>query len=78
MTYQSKTGETYRYKSDAVIAALSADASLAQWYRDEHGVDADWLDTLTASNCNTYGLGAHGDLCDMILADAGISYVSAE
>ena len=75
--YKAKDGETFRYKSDAVKSALKADAGLAKWYRDEHGVDADWIDSLTASNCNTYGRGAHGDLCDMIIADAGITNYDA-
>lgn len=72
MIYKSKDGETFRYKSDAVDHVLRTDAEIAKWYRDEHGVDDEWISNLDASNCNTYGLGAPGDLCDMILADAGV------
>jgi len=66
-------GKIYRYKSDAVIAALKADEDLAKWYREEHGVDDDWINSLNASNCNTYGENAPGDICDLIAEDAGIS-----
>lgn len=72
MTYTAKTGETFRYKSDAVKWVLKNDAEIAAWYRDEHGVNEDWVDNLNASNCSTYGMGAPGDTCDMILADAGV------
>lgn len=73
--FKSQTGETFSYKSEAVKAALAANAELAQWYCDEHGVDAEWINSLNASNCNNYGSDAHGDLCDMILADAKIEKI---
>lgn len=71
--YKTKDGETFRYKSDAVEHVLATDADLAKWYRTEHGVDDDWIAELNASNCNTYGLGAPGELCDMILKDADVT-----
>ena len=72
--FKLKSGETFSYKSDAVVAALSSDADLAKWYREQCGVDADWIDNLDASNCRTYGLDSPGDICDMIANDAGIVY----
>lgn len=73
MTYTTKTGATFQYKSDAVKHILKTDADLATWYLDEHGVDAAWIENLNASNCDTYGLGAPGELCDMIIKDAEVS-----
>jgi hypothetical protein len=56
-----------RSKISRVLRALEI-PEIRSWYEAEYGLD---ITTLTHESVRTYGTGHHGDLADLILADAG-------
>ncbi len=49
-----------------IVKTCLQSPELLEWYTTEHGLN---VEELTAQSVRTYGMGGHGNLADMIIAD---------
>lgn len=64
-------GGSYRYKSEAVKKILNESPTILKSFEQTHGINREWVDSLTETQSNTYGDAGFGDLCDKILLEGG-------